>query len=124
MRSLVVGLALLSALASGARANLITFTVNSASSSMTASGTYSGDTIQAQSAGSLTTSYTGTVQVDINYGAQTITFVGGTITAQNSGSYQPPFGSPSAANYGTLTDITSPPGGFVVLGAVRNFSFS
>jgi len=86
-----------------ARAEVKTFTIDSTQSSLTISGTALGlVTMQPQGAGSLSTTYSGAIVADVT--ANTVAFVGGsTITANNSGNWQPAPGGVAGnapANYG------------------------
>jgi len=103
------------------------FTINPAQSSLTLSGSILGYSIAPQGAGSLTTTYNGTIQATQSGG--TIQFTGqSVITAQTNGSWQPLAGGASGnapADYGgkastflgtayaalrsILLDVTSPP---------------
>lgn len=65
----------------------VVFTVNSGLSTATASGTSLGFALVAQAAGSLTTSYSGTVTVDVNPGS--VRFISAVLTAANNGTWQP-----------------------------------
>jgi hypothetical protein len=103
----------------------VTYNVDSTQSSLTASGTFTfgsnTSAIAAQSPGSLVTSYSGTINADLDFGLNSVQFTGGTLTAANSGSYLPG-GTPG--NYGTVTTQFVNPILFTIDGAVRNFSFS
>jgi hypothetical protein len=128
IRAAVLGLvvAAISAVPAFAAPVPVTYTVVTNQSSLTASGVFTDGlgphTILAQSAGSLVTTYAGTVTANRDFSADTVEFTGGTVSANNSGSYQPPFAAPAPGNYGTLIDYAPTPS--VTLGAVRNFAFS
>jgi hypothetical protein len=81
------------------------FALVPAQSSLTLSGTINGSNISQQGAGSLTTTYSGTVAADWDLDARTIRFnsAGTAATAANSGSWQPNVGGgggSAPANYG------------------------
>jgi len=113
---LIVGTA---ALAAGlARADVMTFTVNSTLSQLTLTPTtlLFGSPLpsSAQGAGSLVTGFSGTIVADIT--GSTIQFLGGSfLTALTSGDWLPGddynagdyLTDPDAANYGVLTDLSS-----------------
>jgi hypothetical protein len=88
-------------------AQTATFQVDPAASSLTVSGTAAGQPVQQQGPGSLTTTYTGPLLVQLSPGS--ISFPGGSaVTANNSGNWQPlPGGEPGAApaNYGARVVI-------------------
>ena len=144
MRNLI-GLALVAAVmpVAGAWGENVTYTVDPGRSTLTISGTFGGNDLQPQEgyAGSLTTSYTGTITATRDLVADTFTITGGTISAENNGSYGPPYSSGDsiivaggsyvspypAANYGFFTPTpvgeTTLPVSSEFDGAVRNFSF-
>src|SRR5262249_35952081 len=100
-----------------ASATPLTFLVDSSSSSLTLSGDVSGSAIQPQAAGSLTTSYVGTIAAMWDRVANTINFLsaGSDVSALNSGNWQPLVGGGSGsapANYGGQGNL-----GFVTAGA-------
>ncbi len=88
-------------------AQTATFQVDPTASSLTVSGTAAGQPIQQQGPGSLTTTYTGPLLLQLSPDA--ISFPGGSsVTANNSGNWQPlPGGAAGAApaNYGARVVI-------------------
>lgn len=95
------------------------FVIDSSSSSLSLSGNVAGFTLQQQGAGSLTTSYSGTIDAD--FGASTIQFNSAAAAAAISGTWQPLPGGGSGsapANYGGQASI---PGFGTAFGAGRNF---
>jgi hypothetical protein len=108
---------------------IINFTITTATSSLTFGGTVGGAPIQAQGTGSLTTTYFGTGQVDVDFAANTITGIaaGSLATANTNGNWQPlPGGATgsAAADYGAKVSIPIlPPFVFAnALIAARNLS--
>lgn len=104
-----------------ARADLKTFTLVQSQSSLFITGDVGGAGITPQGSGSLTTSYTGTIEVDLT--DPVITFLGGSLIAgANSGTWQPGLGGVAGsapANYGANVN-----GGlFTAVAAVRNSLF-
>ncbi|MBX7105962.1 MAG: EF-hand domain-containing protein [Gemmataceae bacterium] len=90
---------------------VINFTINSTTSSLTFGGSVGGSTIVQQGAGSLTTKYSGTSQVNVDFANNTIQAVsaGSLATALNSGNWAPNVGGTagtSAANYGGRVTVT------------------
>jgi len=84
---------------------VINFTLMTAASSLTLGGNIDGNAIQAQGAGSLTTTYSGVVQLDVDDTANTLQALksGTAVTAMVNGSWQPlPGGAAGTApaNYG------------------------
>lgn len=83
-------------------AELKTFTINQAQSSLAISGTFAGFAIEPQGPGSLVTSYTGTIEADVT--SSDILFVGGSvIAALTNGNWEPAAGGApgtAPANYG------------------------
>lgn len=98
------------------------FVIDSGASSLSLSGTALNIGVQEQGEGSLTTTYSGSIIVDVSEDA--VTFVGGsTITANNSGDWQPLADGASGnapANYGAYANA-----GFLGSGyaALRNLLF-
>jgi len=104
----------------------LVFTINPSLSQLTASGTVASGSISAQQPGSLTATFSGTINVDLT--ASTITFTGGSIiAAQTNGSWQPAvggtpgdapadYGGTNTEDVGTGSGGTHPPGNF----ALRN----
>jgi hypothetical protein len=93
-----------------ASATPLTFLVDSSSSSLTLSGDVSGSAIQPQAAGSLTTSYVGTIAATWDRVANTINFLsaGSDVSALSSGNWQPLAGGGSGnapANYGGQVNL-------------------
>jgi hypothetical protein len=93
----------------------INFSLVPASSSLTLSGSVNGSAISEQKAGSLTTTYSGTVRVDLDFTNQTIEFLptGSAMNANNNGTWIPAVGggtgfSPGSAlgNYGGNVTIS------------------
>jgi hypothetical protein len=86
----------------GSDAEMITFTVDETQSAASLSGTVMGYTIQAQSAGSLTAHYAGTIKAEFT--GSTLRFPGASeISALNSGSWEPGVSGVAGsapANYG------------------------
>jgi hypothetical protein len=86
----------------------VVFTVNSAQSQVTIAGTVVGGALSAQGAGSLTTSYSGSINANLT--GSTIQFTGGSsINAKTNGVWQPAVGGGSgsaAADYGAKATIT------------------
>ena len=84
-----------------ANAELRTFTIDHSQTSLNFSGIFVTLTLFPQQAGSLTARYTGTIQTDLT--SSNITFLGASMVASNSGSWQPlPGGGSGSApsNYG------------------------
>jgi hypothetical protein len=85
----------------------LVFTINSAQSQVTIAGTLVGSALTAQGAGSLTTSYSGSVNANLT--GSTIQFTGGSsIVAKTNGVWQPAVGGGSgsaAADYGAKATI-------------------
>jgi hypothetical protein len=84
---------------------IINFTINSATSALTLSGSIDGSAIVQQGAGSLTTKFSGTSQVDVDFGNNTIQALaaGSVATGLNSGNWAPNVGGTAgtaAANFG------------------------
>ena len=97
------------------------FTINPALSSLTLSGSTNGSPFMQQGAGSLVTSYFGTI--DASFNASSITFNSALVTANNSGSWQPAAGGVAGsapANYGVRATVFP----LTALGAIRNLQFS
>lgn len=132
-------------LISSALAEPKTFTVDQTQSSLFISGTVSGFAFEPQGSGSLTTSYTGTIEVDLT--DSELTFTGGSLIAGvNNGTWQPGIGGGAGgapANYGgsaflivasgvaavrnVLLDVTSAPitlanGAFAATNLVFSFA--
>lgn len=87
-------------------ATSVSYTVDPLRSSLSVSGTWYGLPIEEVSNGSLTTSYTGSIQADLT--STTIQFTGASLGAENSGDYRPKaHGDPgqAAANYGGIVSI-------------------
>lgn len=105
------------ALTSSATAEVQTFVIDPAQSSLVLSGTVYSIPMREQGMGSLMTSYTGSILADV--GANAITFVGGsTIAGNNSGSWQPLTNGVSGsapANYGAFGSANLLGGGNVAL---------
>lgn len=104
-------------------------TIVTASSSLTLGGSLNTVSYAQQAAGSMTTTYSGTVNVTIDPVANTIQFNGASALANNSGSWQPQpgGGAPAApgngpANYGFTVGFNIPFG--VTIAAFRNSGFS
>ncbi len=78
-------------------ADVVTFTIDPTQSPLSVSGSLSGVTGNEQGPGSLSTHFSGTIQVDLQ--ASSIQFIGNSaITLQENGSWQPaPGGSPGSA---------------------------
>src|SRR5208283_85513 len=97
-------------------ADVITYTVDPTRSSLTISGTYEGDPLQPQPgvAGSLTTSYTGTITADRDFIGNMLEITGGSIDAQTDGGV-----SASGADDYAFTGLSGHFGGSVV-----GFTFS
>jgi hypothetical protein len=95
-------------------AELRTFTVDQALSSLTIDGSFQGIDLQPQGPGSLTAHYTGTILADVT--GSTITFVGGSaLAAVDTGDWQPGTNGAAGiapANYGGAA--SSPPPFIVV----------
>lgn len=106
------------ACATNARAEVLVYNLVPAQSSLTVSGTFGNQTLTPQTAGSTTTSYSGTIVA--NVGATTISFPGGSaINAANQGSNQQPGneGLPGSAqaNYGFQANLAPFGTGFAVI---------
>ena len=88
-------------------AELKTFTLDQSRSGLAIDGNFAGTAFSPQAAGALTTSYTGTIQVDLT--AQAITFLAGSvIVAANNGTWQPAANGAAGsapANYGGTASI-------------------
>ncbi len=104
-----------------ASAAVVSYTLDPAQSTLSVAGQLQSPAIPMtqQAPGSLSTTYSGAIEADL--GAGTIQMLGGTLTAANSGSWQPdqqglPGNAP--ANYGGVLDLTLA----LVYGAVRGFS--
>jgi hypothetical protein len=95
------------------------FTIDSSQSQVTLSGAVAGFTLSAQGAGSLTTTYSGSINADIS--GSTIQFTGSSaIAAETNGVWQPAVGGASgsaAADYGGQVSVY---GVFTGYGAARN----
>ncbi len=95
------------------------FTIDNSRSQVAADGIFAGSTFTAQGAGALTTSYSGSINADIDN--STIQFTGGSaISAQTGGNWKPGVGGSSGsapAAYGPKATVSI----FTVYGAVRNF---
>ncbi len=101
-----------------------TFILDASVSSLTASGTVGGTSVQEQGPGSLITSYSGTIAADFDLDAGTIQFLPGAAAAADSGNWQPRPGGASGsepANYGGQGTV--PPFFFGHV-AVRDLVFS
>src|SRR5262249_31371731 len=88
----------------------IVFSAVPASSSLTLSGTIGGSAIRQQGPGSLTTTYSGSVTATWDQAGGTISFsgLGTSLTAANSGTWQPAAGGGSGsapANYGAEVTV-------------------
>ncbi len=110
---------------------IINFTLTTATSTLTFGGTVGGAPIQAQGTGSLTTTYSGTGQVDVDFVGNTIlALAAGSVASANiSGNWQPLVGGASGsapADYGAKVSIPIlPPFVFAnALIAARNLSSS
>ncbi len=114
----------------------VTYTVDPTRSWLTISGSYQSLPIgpqgimyiQVDSGGppspdSLTAFYTGTITAERDTILDTLRITGGSVAAEDNGSWPPPVNVPPTANYGTVVSTHSLPG-FDLLGAVHNFSFS
>jgi hypothetical protein len=110
----VVGFA--TVLANLARAELRTFTIDPFQSSLTVGGNLYGKPYNQQGTGSFTSSYSGSIKLDVQPG--NIQFVGGSvIDAGTTGNWAPQTGSPLAtttapADYGAYTNDTA--GGYAI----------
>lgn len=82
---------------------VINFALTTSTSKYTISGTVNGSTITQQAAGSLTTTYSGTVQADVDFAANTIELLGpgSSMAANNSGTWAPAVGGGSAFSVGS-----------------------
>lgn len=120
-------LALLAAIASLAslRAEPLTFTLDPARSSITLSGSASGADLQAQAPGSLTTTFEGTVVLDV--GVAEVRFPGGSrVVPQELNSWQPGLAGvdgSAPASYGGKAQIGSGFFGVTAVAATRRLSF-
>ncbi len=110
---------------------VINFTLTTATSTLTFGGTVGGAPIQAQGTGSLTTTYSGTGQVDVDFVGNTISALaaGSFASANINGNWQPLVGGASGtapADYGAKVTIPIlPPFVFVnALIAARNLASS
>ncbi len=124
-----LGVVLLGCFCQEAWAVPLVFTVNPSLSELTISGEVTAGDISAQAPGSLTTTYSGTINVDLT--DSTITFTGGSlIAAQTNGTWQPAvggypgyasadYGGTNTEDIGTGIGGTHPPGNF----ALRNVIF-
>jgi len=104
-------------------------TIVTGSSSLTLAGSLNTVNYVQQAPGSLTTTYSGTVNVTIDPVANTIQFNGASALANNSGVWQPQVGGGSpgvpgsaSANYGIIVPFNIPLG--VSIAAFRNSGFS
>jgi hypothetical protein len=88
--------------AAPAWAELRTFTIDQARSSLAISGTFAGIAIEPQEPGSLVTSYTGTIEADVT-GSEIVLTGGSIIAALTNGNWEPAAGGipgVAPANYG------------------------
>jgi hypothetical protein len=106
-------------------ASPVVFTLVGSSSQLTASGTFLGGQLFEQSPGSLTTSFSGTINADLT--ATNIHFTGGSlITAQTNGIWEPAVGGfpgSGPADFGATNNADLGPGGTTAVPgnlAVRN----
>jgi len=103
------------------RAELRQFTIDPAQSSLTISGTFSGFDIEPQAPGSLTTSYSGTIEAEVT--SSNILFWGGSlIDAQTNGIWEP---GPGGVDGAAPADYGGEVVNFIVNGkaALRNVVF-
>jgi hypothetical protein len=89
---------------------IINFALTTATSSLTLSGTIGGAAIQQQGTGSLTTTYSGTAQVDVDFNAGTIQAIkaGTSVAASINGNWAPLAGGATGtapADYGAKASI-------------------
>ena len=103
-------------------ASPVVFTLVGSSSQLTASGSFLGGQFSGQAPGSLTTSFSGTINADLT--ATTIQFTGGSlIAAQTNGIWQPAVGGipgSGPADFGATNNANLGPGG--TQGVPGNFS--
>jgi hypothetical protein len=105
--------------------SLITYTVDPTQSELTLSGTVGlGNSIEPQEAGSLVTSYTGTITADRDFVAGTIELMGGNVAAASTGNYIPLASSPPSDNYGFYGFVIGNGGGATLESAIEQFTFS
>jgi hypothetical protein len=114
--------------ATPASAGTYNFVIDPTLSWLTLSGNYSGKPLVQQGPGSLTTSYSGSMLVDLDngYSPTTISILGSSAVAANSGSWRPQAagGTGNApANYGGKMDLGWLFGGWAYA-AIRNLNFN
>lgn len=98
------------------------FVLDSAQSSVTLSGSVAGSPLREQGDGSLTTTFAGSLEIDLT--ESTVQILSGTLEAQNNGSWSPDIeGEPGSAPANFGGEATGP-FGILIEGAVRDLVLS